>query len=508
MEQEITTRQIFSKYISEKIPKKQTNIFWQLFNGIDAIFSHLELVLKIYKKERNFLTASNIFSLRNLASLNGFEPKLKIPSKGILYIKVNPKLFNRVGFPLYLHAYSNLICKATKLSYYYDSNKTLKIENDVLLIPVVEGQLIQRNEKSTGKYIERIYLNTDSIAENSINISVGTTNFTEVKSFFDNENLHDNKQFLVKYSNKTDTPLIIYIKGTKLNDIIDIKYRVTSGEFGNINYKTNFEADNLINSQGNLIELSDDEIEIYNISGFNFGSNGTDVNSLRAAIGFNHGVNLLFDFVSYRDYINKYSNILLQNIMLSENHKSINNIFISKKQYVNIEYKNMILQQYQQIINLKSYLFSDEDLSNFDNLLNENEFALSSHNLYHSKTNKFALQILFNNQLELERNLFDIKTLIYSEFSKFFYDKNFQLNFELLFNNFMEINNTFFEYTIFNEIIEKQKLIENKEISTPYIIKHDEYLPILNGDFNISDINNTPIKLFFDINAISKETLN
>ena len=121
MEQEKTTRQIFSKYISEKIPKKQTNIFWQLFNGIDAIFSHLELILKIYKKERNFLTASNIFSLRNLAALNGFEPKLKIPSKGILYVKVNPKLFNRVGFPLYLPAYSNLICKATKLSYYYDS---------------------------------------------------------------------------------------------------------------------------------------------------------------------------------------------------------------------------------------------------------------------------------------------------------------------------------------------------------------------------------------------------
>ena len=51
MEQELSTKQIFSKYISEKIPKKQTNIFWQLFNGIDAIFSYLELMLKIYKKE-------------------------------------------------------------------------------------------------------------------------------------------------------------------------------------------------------------------------------------------------------------------------------------------------------------------------------------------------------------------------------------------------------------------------------------------------------------------------
>jgi hypothetical protein len=502
-----SVKQIFSKFISEKIPKKQTNIFWMLFNGIDTVLSQLELMIKIYKRENNILTAISIIGLRNLSAKNGFEPKLKIPSKGILYMKVNPKLFNRVGFPLYLPPYSILTNKNSKLLYYYNSNKTLKIENDVLFIPVIEGELLTQNHISTGNYIERIYINTDSIAENSVSISIGNDVFTEVKSFFDKENLYDDKQFLIKYSNKPDTPLIIYIKGTKLNDIINVTYRLTSGEFGNIDYKANFETEDIINSQGDVVSIADDEIEIYNKSGFNFGSNGTDINSLRSAIGFNHGINLLFDTISYRDYINKFSNVLLQKIDLSNNHKAIKNIYISKKQYINIELSNLIKEQYQKIIDLKMYQFSDIDLENLDNSISENEFALSSHNLYNSETNKFAIQLMFNNQYELDKHSFEIQTLIYNNFSKFLYDKNLQLNFELLFNDFMFEKNTFFDYSIFNELIEKDKLFNKKEISTPYIIKHENYLPILKGDFDISDNLYNPIKLFFDINIVSKDNI-
>ena len=76
---------------------------------------------------------------------------------------------------------------------------------------------------------------------------------------------------------------------------------MTSGEYGNIESKFNFETQSIINSQGNLIDIADDEITIYNNSGFNFGSNGTDVNALRAAIGFNHGVNLLFDKIDVQN---------------------------------------------------------------------------------------------------------------------------------------------------------------------------------------------------------------
>ena len=503
-----TVRQLFNRYISEKIPKKQTNIFWQMFNGIDVVLNQLEYMLKNYKKERNFLTATSILSLRNLAAQNGFEPKLKIPSKGILSIKVNTKLFNRVGYPLYLTPYSLFKNKTNNLSYYFDSNKTIKIENDVVYVPVVEGELVTLTNVSTGNYLERIYIDSDSIAENSINISVGNNNFVEVKSFFDNENLNENKQFLTKFSNKINIPIIIYVKGTQLNDIINITYRLTSGEYGNINYKAVFETQEIINSMGEQIDISDDEIEIVNISGFNFGSNGTDINSLRASIGFNHGTNLLFDNTSYQEFINKFSNILLQKISISDTEKSINNIYVSKKQYINIEMTNLIKEQYEKIINSKSYLLDKNDVDNLSNLLNENEFCLSSHNLFDSEINKFAIQILFDTQIELEKNSSELQNLIYNNFAIFLYDKNYILNLEVLFNDFLLKNNTIFEYTVFNSNIENNKIKQKQNLLTQYIIKHDNSLPILRGDFNIADNSFNPIKLFFDINIVSKEKIN
>lgn len=502
-----TTKKIFQKYISEKFPKKQTNIFWQLFNGIDAIFDYLELYINIYKRERNFLTATTLISLRNLSSQNGFEPTLKVPSKGIIELKISPKLFNKVGYPLYLPPYSVFKNKTNKLNYYYNSNKTLKIENGSIFIPIVEGELVTKTYVSNGNFIERFYIDNDSIADKSLSININNENYKEVKSFFDNDGLYNNKQFITKFSNKQNTPLVIYVKGTNQNDIVNVTYRLTSGEFGNIENKHNFETQSIINSNGDIIEISDDEIEINNISGFNFGSNGTDINSLKSAIGFNHGSNLLFDTVSYTEYINKFSNILLQKILLNPDKKSINNIFVSKRQYINNNESSLVSQQYIKIIDSKSYLLSDSDIINLNELISENEFALSSHNLYSSDINKFGLQILFNTKYEQEKNEFELTNLIYKSFGNFFYDKYFILNLELLFNDFMKLNNTFFEYTIFNENIEKSKIINLKELSTPYIIKHENELPILRGDFNIADLNFSPIKLFSDINIVSKETL-
>lgn len=43
------------------------------------------------------------------------------------------------------------------------------------------------------------------------------------------------------------------------------------------------------------------------------------------------------------------------------------------------------------------------------------------------------------------------------------------------------------EYTIFNENIEKSKLTKC-DITTPYIIKHENYLPILKGEILIFQI--------------------
>ena len=500
---------IFQTYISSKIPKKQTNIFFMLFNGVDAVFAQIEIILKIFKKERNILTANSIVSLRNLAAYNGFEPKLKTPSSGIISININPKLFNRVGYPLYLPPYAIITNIVTGLSYYHNSNTVTKIDNEKVLIPVVEGTMFSKTEISQGSFIERIYINSDNISEGSIVINIGEKIFTEVKSFFDNDGINDNKQFVVKFSNRPDNPIVIYIKGTKLNESINITYRLTSGELGNIEGKAAFTTQDLITAQGFNVEISEEEATITNVSGFNFGSNGTDENGLRSAIGFNHGVNLLFDSVSYTEYINKFSTLLLQNVIVSEFQKSINNIYLSKRQYINPNAAIVIEDQYKEIISFKKYNMTDVDKNELTTLISENEYALSSHNLFDARINNFAFQFLFNNEIEKQQNTFELRNLIYLEFSKFLYNRNHNINIELLISDFMTKNNVIFEYTIFNSNIESQKIANKTNINTPYIINTiDGFMPLLSGNFNICGDNNfNEIKLFFDINIASKTNI-
>lgn len=492
--------QILKKYISSLIPKKQTNIFFILFNGIDEAINYLDFKINSFKRENNILTAQDITSLRNLAAQNGFEPKLKIPSKGIVKLTINSKLFNRVGLPIYLPPYSIFVNKTNGLEYYYESDKMLKIDTNEITIPLVEGvirniKFISSNNNSNN--IEKFYIQSKSIAENSLNINVNNVNFIRVKSFMDNEGINDNKQFLIKYSNDTLNPMIIYIKGCNSNDIINCSYKDCSGEYGNLTYKTIFDTNEFLDSKNNSISLSDDEISIINVSGFNFGSDGSDVNALRSAIGFNHGVNLLFDKKSYENYIDKFSNILLQKINLSNEYKAIKYIYLSKKIYLNPELQ--ISDEYIKTINFKKYLFTDIELKEFSNLIEENEYALSSHTINNSEIIKYAIQIKFKlNDLSLtiinhHKEL--INKLIYFEFSKFLYNKFYQLNIELLLNNYTTENNINLEYTIFNsdgDIIYGENTI----------IQHNNRLPILKGDFIINDTDNNSVQLFNDINWV------
>ena len=495
---------ILQKYISKKIPSYATNIFYQMFTGIDAIFQTLEYKLNISKRERNILTAQSIGSLRSLSAMNGFEPTLKIPAKGLLSIKIDNKLFARFGYPLYIKPYSEFINKLTKIKYIYVGNKVLRLTNGNNIVPVVEGSINTQENKSTGSYIERFYINEENLAEGSIVVQSNGVEFLEVKSFIDNENINNNKQFLVKYSNNPQTPIVIYIKGTELDDIILITYRLCFGENGNLLNQVEFETDNIINNYGEEISPNDDEIKIINIAGFDLGSNGTDENSLRAAIGYNHGSELLFDVISYTNFINKYSLVLLQKVNSVPNKKTIKNIFLSKKQTV-IDNGNIqnIIEQYQTIINNNSYLFTESEKANLSNVITEKEFALTSHNIFNSEINKYAFQIKFENNENKEDYSDEIKKILYLEFSKFLYIKNHQINIELLFNDFMIEKNIKFDYTIFNQLNEQIKIEKQKILNTEYIIKHNNILPILKGDFQICDSEFNTYQLFFDINIVS-----
>ena len=496
---------VLKKYISERIPKKATNIFWQLFNGVEAMFVNLEYRLDITKRERNMLTAQNLASLRNLASQNGFEPILKVPAKGILNIAIDPKLFNRVGFPLFIPPYSIFTNKSTGITYYYNSDKSLRVSTSIVNIPVIEGTIKQVSFTGTGAYLDRFYLTDDNISENSMTIEIDGIQYTEVKSFFDNSGLNDDKQFLLKFSNNIQNPIIVYIKGAYLNAAINVNYRLSSGEIGNIVGINEFETQSILNNIGSIIDIDDKEMTIINQSGFEFGSNGTDENSLRAAIGYNHGKNLLFDNISYSNFVGKYSTLLIQKIINSDTEKTINNIYLSKKQSLNIDSTTPsdYIDKYKAIILTKSYLLSQAEKLSLSKIIEEYEYALSSHNIFDAKTCNFAFQISMTNNAEVIAYTDMINNMLYVEFSKFFYIKNHIINIENLFETFMQTNNIKFEYMIFNQLIEDRKIKEKIDLTTAYIIKHDEYLPLLNGNFPICDSSFNSVNLFFDINIVS-----
>lgn len=521
---------ILKQFISERIPNKATNIFFQMFNGIEAMFTNLEYRLDIFKRENNILTAQNLSSLRSLAAQNGVEPTLRIPAKGILLVKISPKLLTRVGYPLFIKPYSVFTNKLTQVNYTYVSDKTIRIDSGLtsVYVPVIEGTLKQIQVQGSTDFIQRIYLNDSKIADKSIIIESNGKEFTEVKSFYDNYGLNSNRQFIIKWSTNPQYPIIVYIKGHELNQTINITYRLTNGELGNISKTQKFETESIVDTYGSYVVPNTNEISIVNISGFNMGSNGTDENSLRSAIGFNHSQEVLFDNISYRNFLSKFSTICLQDIKIDNLRKQINNIYVWKKICFDTETNQNIIIEYKKVIKslLKDGFLSDIDKQNISEIISENEYCLSSHNLYGPKTNHYAIQIMFDNIDDMELHKHQIEELIYFEFSKFLYIRNHSINLESLINKYREQNNIKLWYILFDKRIEQEKiksLTNNsnlqhfERIETPYIINHtvdgfkedgtrsvltrnkpyqsnDEgpWLPLLVGEFDILTISNLP----------------
>jgi hypothetical protein len=504
-----TLTKIFQKFIPDNIARSQTSVFWQLFSGFDAMAQQFETILKTFKKERNMLTANHVTSLRSLAAGNGFEPTLKTPATGMASIQASSALFNRVGFPLYLPPYAQFTETNSGLAFYYDSSKVLRIDNSAALLTLTEGEPQQQTQVSTGRYIERYYLSSDAVADGSIMVSVGSVQYLNVKSFFDSANLNGGLLFMVKFSNRADMPIVVYVMGAQLNDTVTIAWKSTAGEGGNLPADASFTTTDMITAQGLEVNPSSTEAIISVVSGFRLGSNGTDENALRAAIGFNHGVVLLFDTVSYTAFIDKFSTLLTQKVVPNQSSKQISNIYVSLKTYLNPNLSLSLQQQYQDIIGTGSWLVPSDQKTILDGLISANEYALSSHNLFDSETNSYALQVLFDTSLDQQANQQALLNTIYEAFSQFLWNSSWTVNLELLFDGFMTDNNVTFAWTVFSQSDEAAKL-STKAVGQPtshVLTNIGGITPVLHGNFPIADQNMNPVQLFFDVNIVSQESL-
>lgn len=484
------------KLVEGLIPDTQTNIFSIIINGIDAGFNSLDNMLNTFKRDRNILETENPKALRSLVAENGYEPNLLIPAKGFVILTIDSSFFNENGNEIFLPAYSKFQNKFNGLTYYYDSNIPLKLKpiND---IPLTEGLNVVKtftvNELEQNQLLTKVYLQHENIANKSITVSVDGVLYTETKSLI---NKFDGNYFIVKYSNSIDNPMLIYVTNTNLNAVITINYKLCNGINGILTESTYFETDTFVDLNGKLIGFDSGRMScINNLSGFNFAGNGTSIDTMKSQIGFNHNINVIYDTNSYRNFIGMYSNILLNKIKLRNNNKSINDIYISKKLLLNDS------DEYNNYIKNDKYIFTKAELKDFSNIILENEYCLSTHNLFNAEVNKYAFQI---EMLKKDDFVYKegIKKIIYDNFMLFLNNKNHIFDVDKEFKEYMTNNNFSFDYFMFNQEIEKTKLLNKVNYSTKYIIRNDEMLPILFGNFNVANDKYEPQQLFFDINFI------
>jgi hypothetical protein len=332
--------------------------------------------------------------------------------------------------------------------------------------------------------------------------------------------MYNDRQFLVKYSSDIQYPIIVYVKGLQLDEQIEITYIVSVGEDGNISSKLLFETDDIVDNYGVAVDASDEELEIVNASGFNFGSNGTDENSLRSAVGFNHGSHLLYDVQSYQTFISKYSTILLQRITTSEKHKSIINLYLSKRCDLNVSNDatfTSIQEAYRRIINNNMFMLTASELESISSLLDEYEYGMTSHNILDPITNKYSIQITFESVEEHDKHANEIGSLVYKWFVPFFYNSSYILNLDDKMTDYMDEHATKFDYYVFSEQIERTKI----KIMTGELTQSDDFddsnwskisskdhLPLLASNFDVIDTSDDLTKevftIPFDINIISK----
>lgn len=472
---------IFSDYISVQIPQSISNVLWTIYNGLLGVLEHLEYKVDTFIRENNFLTAQHTSSLRALAAMNGFEPSLKVPSQGIVRMQISNSLYNQYGYPLYLPPYAEFKCKDNNLTYYFSSDKPLRLTSNVYDIPLIEGSVKTQQEISKGSTIERIYILNSDVAENSVSVIVDGTPFPQVKSFFDSGL---EQAFELKFSHNIQKPLVLYIKGTKPQSVIDITYRTTLGTVGNLTSQSDFTTSDIIDASGNQVNASKTDLVTRNIWGFELASDGTSKDALRAAIGYNHSQTLLFDNLSYSRFISKYSTLRLQSITNPEDRLTHNIIRLYRKQLINVQ--EGLVASYQSCTRTKSYLLTKGQKEQLSETLKEQEYCLTTSELLDPITIKYALQIKYPSLDDMNHYRDQVEELVYSNFDKLLYtDHEFSL--VHLLDEFK--NSTCdIQYYIFC----------SEEVTDSTITNSKGRLPLLQGDFYI----NQNDRLFCDINHV------
>ena len=140
------------------------------------------------------------------------------------------------------------------------------------------------------------------------------------------------------------------------------------------------------------------------------------------------------------------------------------------------------------------YVLSEANKKELSNILSEHEHCLSSHEIHDSLVCKYAFQIMFDNIQDKDYHQNRIAALIYKEFAQFLYDKSHVFYIDDFIHDYEVDNNINLDYYVFKSVDDGDS--EKRQI------KHADYLPVLQGNFDIVTDDGNTVQLFADINFV------
>lgn len=337
-----TMNQSIEQYLSSIFSKtkylySRKNVFGQILNVVKDISQLLFHYHENAVQEANVITAQDEISLRHFAEVSGYKVTYTKSSKGLLRMDMLPTFFTTFGNIVYLRRYAKFKNTINNLFYLVDidSDQLVIIEGtNRKYIPVIEGEVRNANFIADGSKQYKILLSDTAMKIDDSHIRVWVNN----KLFDRYDSLLDMTLKSTGYFIKTGyTSQYEIIFGNGINGIspnvgdeIRIEYLVSYGESGNFddNIYPHFEL------VGGMFDVNGDEITpsehsvIIKESGFNLGSNGDSIETLRNVVGYSSRSLILVDDRSFKSFLAQYSFISKAQLYNFENNPRVKHILL------------------------------------------------------------------------------------------------------------------------------------------------------------------------------------
>lgn len=282
--------------------------------------------------ESNIEVAQKETSVRGLSTLTGHRATRPISSRGVIKCTLNPGI-QLITPKLVI---SSLIATNESNLLQYSA----RINGDIREIPtsatsfeleLIEGTIKSVNFVADGSKLFKVELDdTNAIEQYGIFVKVNDTYYDKYDSLYDMGTETEGYFSKNGFGNQVDIIFGDDIHGKKLEegDVITVEYRITNGEFGNLDGTEKFNiVSGIFDASGSAIEV-DENITVEIASGFNLGSNGENIELTRSLSGYNSRANVLLRPENLKSYLSRLTILSQVNVWTEDDDDLVFNVML------------------------------------------------------------------------------------------------------------------------------------------------------------------------------------